>query len=188
MADPTKGLGVCLIPTEDDGTCGRQIEEGEPIGTVVLPGGPIVGHKRCADGFHQRRQAQEREKRMKIGKQQGPGGSIGDPSTYPDALAFGSKPLVPEGKEIPPTGVTSSPIVDPTVLATVEKDLTWDRKMAAINEAEQAALDAVKARYAEARQEASDQPKTYNLTLDLTEVPPDVDILVIELDLRKLRP
>lgn len=116
MSTPIKGLGVCLIPGEDGTPCGRQIEEGEPIGTVIH-GGPQVGHKRCANAFYIRKQDEERQKRedmVKIGKQQGPGGSIGDPATYPDALASGSVPLEKKAEEdkpvtsAPPTGVPDS--------------------------------------------------------------------------------
>jgi len=95
MSASIRGIGLCMIPNDQGVPCGRQVAEGESIGTV-LSGGPQVGHKKCADAFHARRQAEERQKRsemVKIGKQQGPGGDIGDPSTYPDALASGSYPL-----------------------------------------------------------------------------------------------
>lgn len=88
-----KGLGTCPIQRDDGAPCGQQINEGEPIGTVIAgwASAPLVGHKRCADAYNARKQ--ERDSAMKIGKQQGAGGSIGDPQSYPDALAFGSMPL-----------------------------------------------------------------------------------------------
>lgn len=190
MADPTKGMGVCLIPNDKDIPCSRQIEEGEPIGTVIFNRTAMVGHRACANGYHQRTQAAEREKRvqsMKIGKQEGPGGAIGDPEKYPDALAFGSKPLVPEEK-IPPSGVTATS--SDGQLAATAAPLQVSSTLTAH---EQGLIEAwreggITGALEYERQQESREPVTYNLTLDLTEVPTDVDILRIELDLRKLRP
>src|SRR6478735_5875897 len=89
-----KGLGTCAIQKENGALCGGQIQEGEPIGTVIIRAGqdPLIGHKRCADAYNMRK-TQREQQAMKIGKQAGPGGSIGDPNSYNDALAFGSVPL-----------------------------------------------------------------------------------------------
>lgn len=105
-----KGMGSCLIPNKQGIPCGNQIEEGEPIGTVMLPGGPVVGHKRCSNSFYARKQQSERERMndmVKIAKQ-GAGGVVGP---YEDAV-IGSTPLVPpevDGKPVlahdPDTGV-----------------------------------------------------------------------------------
>lgn len=90
-----KGLGSCLIPNEQGGVCGRQIQEGEAIGTVMLrPGGPVIGHKACSDDFHRRKQEAEKQTRMAMVKrvdQGGPGGPI-NYSSERDAL-LGSLPL-----------------------------------------------------------------------------------------------
>lgn len=93
-----KGMGSCAIPQANNLPCGGQIQEGEPIGTVIagFANEPMIGHKRCADAYNMRKR---QETQVKIGKQGGPGGSIGDPQNYPDALAFGSVPLE---KEEPP--------------------------------------------------------------------------------------
>lgn len=88
-----KGLGNCLIPLENGAFCGKQITEGEPIGTIVL-NGPRVGHKKCADAYHWRKQQAERAKRENMVKridQAGPGGAV-DSSTERDAV-MGSLPL-----------------------------------------------------------------------------------------------
>jgi hypothetical protein len=175
-------MGVCLIPNDKDVPCGRQIEEGEPIGTVILNRTPLIGHRACAHGFHSRTQAVEREKRvasMKIGKQSGPGGSIGDPDKYPDALAFGSKPLVPEEKEpvppadpdIPPPGVAHSSsegqlgavvaAVPTPTMSTHERDLLSAYRQGGIT----AALEY------ERQQEAQDA-EPHVIEVDLTAVPP----------------
>jgi hypothetical protein len=82
-----------LIPDANGQMCGKQINEGEAIGTIVL-GGPRVGHKRCADAYHARVQEKEREKRLQMVKridQGGPGGPV-DYSTERDAVQ-GSIPL-----------------------------------------------------------------------------------------------
>jgi len=77
-----KGIGACLIPNDKGFPCGTQIQEGEPIGTVILAaGGPVVGHRKCADGFQQRKQAEQRERvaatMVKRQDQAGPGGALG---------------------------------------------------------------------------------------------------------------
>lgn len=74
-----KGMGACLVPNDEGKPCGRQIAEGEPIGTVMAASGPIVGHRKCADAFHARKQQQERESRnsmVKDIKQAGAGGPL----------------------------------------------------------------------------------------------------------------
>ena len=100
-----KGLGTCLIPTETGIPCGLHIQEGEPIGTVVSFAGPVVGHKKCADAYTQRKKD---EQMVKIGKQQGPGGSIGDPSSYAEGI-MGSIPLEKPEPPEPPFPLSSVP-------------------------------------------------------------------------------
>jgi hypothetical protein len=90
-----KGMGACLIAKDTGLPCGGQIQEGEAIGTVISPGGPLIGHKKCADDFHARKAAAEREKRSSVVQkmtQNGPGGPV-DPRTATDMLASGSVPL-----------------------------------------------------------------------------------------------
>lgn len=91
-----QGVGTCLAPQANGLPCGKQIADGEPIGTIVI--NPIVGgivvHRHCADAYEARKREKEA---VKLGKQAGPGGPI-DPSSFQDALAYGSVPLVPEEK------------------------------------------------------------------------------------------
>jgi hypothetical protein len=87
------GMGNCMIPDANGVYCGRQIGEGEAIGTIVL-GGPKIGHKRCADAYHARIQQAEREKRDAMVKridQSGPGGPV-DHTTEREGIQ-GSIPL-----------------------------------------------------------------------------------------------
>jgi hypothetical protein len=90
-----RGMGSCLIAGANGIPCGLQIEEGAPIGTVMSPGGPLVGHKDCAAAYEQRK----REQMVKIGRQQGPGGAIPGPEQYKEGIQ-GSIPL--EKPEEPP--------------------------------------------------------------------------------------
>lgn len=125
----TKGLGACLIAGDNGLPCGRQISEGEPIGTVAVghPPNPIVGHKKCADAWALRKQ-REKDDMVRIGKQQGPGGSIGDPASYDDGIQ-GSIPLekpepLPSLAEVKmPEGVQSLaelPFVPPKASVSVD--------------------------------------------------------------------
>jgi len=77
-----KGMGPCLIPNAKGFPCGRQINEGAPIGTVIAGiGAPLVGHRECAAAFQQRKQNEQREKvaaaMVKRVDQAGPGGALG---------------------------------------------------------------------------------------------------------------
>ena len=86
-----QGMGVCLIPT-DGIPCGRQIEEGEPIGTLALPfGGTVVGHKACVDGYTAQKEQEKDDTMVKRVDQAGPGGPV-DMTKATDALV-GSVPL-----------------------------------------------------------------------------------------------
>jgi len=69
-----------MIPNEAGVICGKQIQEGEAIGTVII-NGPVVGHKKCADGFHTRKQQSEREARHNMVKRYDQGGA-GGPIDY----------------------------------------------------------------------------------------------------------
>jgi len=69
-----------MIPNDAGVICGKQIGEGEAIGTVII-NGPVVGHKKCADGFHARKQQSEREARHKMVKRYDQGGA-GGPIDY----------------------------------------------------------------------------------------------------------
>lgn len=94
-----KGMGACMINKADGTPCGMQIQEGEPIGTV-MDNGPRVGHRSCADAFKFRAEQQTKEDSVvKIGHQDGPGGSVQGPDAFKQGLAFGSYDL--EKKEVP---------------------------------------------------------------------------------------
>lgn len=112
-----KGLGVCLIPKENGQLCSRQIEEGEPIGTVVVGVTPFTGHHACAQAYEGRKAAKKETGMVKRVDQQGPGGAV-DMTTGTDAV-MGSTPLEkspgsedkPDLSSVPmPPGVT--PITD----------------------------------------------------------------------------
>lgn len=180
-----KGLGSCLIAKENGYPCGRQIQEGEPIGTVVVghPGNPIVGHKACADAFNKRKQ----EATVKTGKQQGPGGSIGDPQAYDDALAFGSFPLekpesahpAPELDQVRmPEGVkplSELPFEEETVSPQVAQYVTGNSPLSD----EDREIEAVRAKHAKMR---NAEPVTHVITVDMSAVPDNVQRLQINLD------
>lgn len=126
-----KGLGSCLIQQENGLPCGRQIAEGEAINTVVTPfGGPIVGHKKCADGYNLRKQ-QEKDM-VKIGQQSGPGGPV-EPSKFKDGIAQ-SIPLEQSRREVPemppmPQGVrpiTEVPFDDNDLVEPPERNIYRD--------------------------------------------------------------
>lgn len=194
-----QGMGVCLIPNDKDRPCGKQLQDGEPIGTIVL-GGPIIGHKACADRYELRKR-EKKETAMKIGRQQGPGGSIGDPAQYQDALAHGSVPLekpdAPDltgltstsgsgdlGAAVAPVGGSAEPPVSPEVLAT----LTQERHTETVDAEEADALRRVREEYAAKRRAIADAPVAHTINIDLSHVPTEADVLEIRLDLRTLRP
>lgn len=110
------GLGKCFIPDDEGTPCGHQIEQGEAIGTVMLPGGPAVGHKRCIGAFYMRQQQKEREQRekmVKLAKQSGPGGPV-DMSTAEDAIENSSPLVKPEEKPtLEITGVSAKALDQP---------------------------------------------------------------------------
>lgn len=179
MSAPVKGIGVCLVPNEDGVPCGRQVAEGEPIGTVITAGKPVVGHRNCANEYHRRQQAQyrtEREKMVKIGKQEGPGGVIGDPASYPDALASGSYPLEkksPPVMDTPPSGAThdeNSWVEQARWAASLAADLTAS---------EQAQLAQYRAELVAQRQST-----THTVDVDLTGLSPEITAVEIRLRMR----
>jgi hypothetical protein len=89
------GMGKCFVPNDQGIPCAGQIEEGSPVGTVMLVTGPAVGHKKCCDGHYARKIQQERENRenlVKLAKQNGPGG-VTDLTNAEDAIENPS-PLV----------------------------------------------------------------------------------------------
>jgi hypothetical protein len=93
-----RGMGPCGIPRENGLPCGRQIQDGEPVGTItqgtVYNPQSTTGHKACADAFHQRVQQRERERNMAMVQrinQSGPGGAVNPNDAY-DAVQ-GSIPL-----------------------------------------------------------------------------------------------
>jgi hypothetical protein len=113
-----QGMGNCLIPGADGLPCGKQINEGEAIGTIVL-GGPRVGHKKCSDAYHARVQEAEREKRLNMVKrldQGGPGGAVVY-SSERDAI-MGSIPLDHKpGDPLPPDVPQPHDGPDPSLLS-----------------------------------------------------------------------
>lgn len=131
------GMGVCMIPKENDIPCGRQITEGEPIGSVVIgPGNVVVGHKRCGDGFNMRKK--EKADMVKIARQQGAGGPV-DMTTAED-MVYGSIPLQkPEPTDVggvavlsaqatavePPTSTPPTGATEEVSLAPAAPDDVW---------------------------------------------------------------
>jgi hypothetical protein len=111
-----QGMGPCLIPNEHNYPCGRQIGEGEAIGTITTGLGvqaqSYVGHKACADGFYVRKAAQEKEKNLAMVKKmnQGPDGSV-DPRNATD-LVIGSIPLAKDEKSTNAIPIASTVIGD----------------------------------------------------------------------------
>lgn len=93
-----QGMGSCMIPVGENGyPCGKQIEEGEPIGSVLVGMGSRIGHKRCKDAFYARRAQEAKDAVAKNIKQAGPGGPV-NLAGGEDAI-MGSIPLVPPEKE-----------------------------------------------------------------------------------------
>lgn len=93
-----KGMGPCGIPGENGLPCGRQIHEGESVGTITVGTAfrpaSTTGHKGCADAWYGRKQQQERERNFAMVQrvnQSGPGGAV-DFSQGQDAVE-GSIPL-----------------------------------------------------------------------------------------------
>lgn len=89
-------MGPCLVPNKAGQHCARQIEDGEPIGTVVVSGRPLVGHKVCSDEY-QRRQRESKGTMVKRVDQAGPGGHI-DQSTEREAVSSFS---LEQGRVVP---------------------------------------------------------------------------------------
>lgn len=85
-----RGVGSCLVQKANGYPCGRQIQEGEPIRTVVVGMNAIVGHKRCVEEYEARKQ-QEKTGMVKKYQQQGPGGPMD--TSNPQEMVMGSIPL-----------------------------------------------------------------------------------------------
>lgn len=180
-----EGMGKCLIQQDNGMPCGRQIQPGEPIGTVIagFAAGPIVGHKACADAYQAR---QNKEKQVvKIGRQGGPGGSIGDPSQYEDALAFGSVPLekpdarVPDLASIPmPEGVrplTDLPFEEPNPHPKGRVVPSVQEQLATTLSEEEAEIAEIRKRYAKARE----LPRpVHTVVVDISQAPENADIQI----------
>jgi hypothetical protein len=112
-----RGIGPCAIPGENGLPCGRQVAEGEPVGTIAKGTAfsplPLVGHRRCADQYYARIQQQEREKNLAMVQrinQSGPGGAI-DPTTAFNPVQ-GSIPLDKQVKAEPKTQAPGTVIGD----------------------------------------------------------------------------
>lgn len=189
-----KGLGVCMIPTSTGKPCGKQIQQGESIGTIInAQRTPIVGHKKCAEAYETRT--------MKLGKQGGPGGAI-DESSYENAI-MGSVPLEKPAKSLDemqmPPGVKSladlpfeqdeapkaTEVLPPrrgTTVTSTAPRLTYPDDL---SPEEQAKLDATRAEILASRKLDS-QPVTHTIVLDMATVPRETEVIRIELDLRNI--
>jgi hypothetical protein len=181
------GIGPCLIPGENDLPCGKQIVQGEAIGTVVLsPGGPTVGHKRCSDAYHARKQQAEREKRNAMVQRMDQGGAGGavNYSSARDAIQ-GSIPLdkpLAGDQSLPGAGELSAlaSAVGVHSIAEVPLEATPDD---AVRLAEQAE----KRQYTEFVEQLKTNPPppestgapdgghTHTITVDLTKLPPGTE-------------
>lgn len=191
-----KGLGVCMIPTSTGKPCGKQIQQGEPIGTITnAQRTPIVGHKKCAEAYEMRT--------MKLGKQGGPGGAIDD-SSYSDALV-GSIPLEKPAQSLEevqmPPGVKSladlpfeendskaTEILPPRKRDELRQGPTLSdviQRRSDLTAEEQAKLDDLRDKLLGERKLAS-QPITHTITLDMATVPRETEVIRIELDLRNI--
>lgn len=134
-----KGMGVCLVPNDKGLPCGNQIEEGSPVGTVMLESGPSVGHKRCTDGHYARKMQAEREKRenlVKLAKQGGPGGAV-DMSQAEDAIENPTPLVKPEEVKS-----ESRPLVVEQLYPTAEPQSLTDDEQGAMDAYKQKLLDA----------------------------------------------
>lgn len=112
----TKGMGSCLIQLESGNPCGRQINDGEAIGTVISVSGPIVGHKRCADDYNRRTMVKQYQ-------QKGAGGPMD--TSNPKDMVENPTPL--DASKIPDTAdlsrVQMPPGVQPITDLPFEDDL-----------------------------------------------------------------
>lgn len=204
-----KGLGVCMVPTSTGRPCGKQIHQGESIGTIINEHRtPIVGHKKCAEAYETRT--------MKLGKQGGPGGAIDD-SSYSDALV-GSIPLEKPAKSLEevqmPPGVKSladlpfdedeapkAEALPPRKRGGVSTEdepyalRSGDRlsdvlqrgglDFQGLTPAEHAQVDALRAKLLLSRK-TEDKPIIHTIVLDMATVPRDTEVIRIELDLRNI--
>lgn len=104
-----KGMGPCSIPGENNFPCGRQIAEGEPVGTITMGNvfnpQSAIGHRHCADAWWERKRSAEREQNFAMVKrvnQSQAGGAVNFNEAY-DAVQ-GSVPL--EKKDTVPLSPT----------------------------------------------------------------------------------
>lgn len=133
-----QGLGKCRIPTER-GLCSKQIAQGEPIGTVIVHGKPMVGHRDCAAEYQCREsqrkyiEAAERDEMAKRVSQQGIGGAV-DYSQAQDMVSEGSYPIPEYKNKIAEEDAEASrkatfalpdppPVVDPPKYTTMRKEI-----------------------------------------------------------------
>lgn len=208
----TMGMGVCLIYIAPNRPCGRQIQEGEPIGTVVLAGGPVVGHKKCADNFRPAFAAVANAggHPVKLGKQGGPGGAIPGPEGYDQAIA-GSIPLesvtMPEGvkslADLPMDGEPAAPVeaapLPPRARTTKARPRmeTTEVKLEGTRDDQRGRVTLGGTREDRRRQlreamdaldaEPDDTEIVYHdIHLDMAEVPRETEVIRIHLDLRNI--
>jgi hypothetical protein len=187
-----KGMGSCLIPRENGYPCGGQIQEGEPIGTVMgqmapppAAAVPLVGHRRCADAFMSR----EREKANMVKKynQAGPGGAMD--TAHPEDLVIGSLPL--EKTERPPADRLERTQMPPGVRPLSELPFEGPQDVAQplLTDDDRAKLDAYRQTLEQEAQMrlVQENPITHTVTLDLSEVPPEASLLQININLGSLR-
>lgn len=185
-----KGLGVCMIPTSTGKPCGKQIQQGEPIGTITnAQRTPIVGHKKCAEAYEMRT--------MKLGKQGGPGGAI-DESSYENAI-MGSVPLEKPAKSLDevqmPPGVKSLADLPFDEDEAPQAEALPPRKGAepaqptvnfhGLTPAEHAQVEALRTKLVLSRK-TEDKPITHTIVLDMATVPRETEVIRIELDLRNI--
>jgi hypothetical protein len=191
------GMGKCTIPGEEnDYPCGKQIQEGEPIGTVMIGSQALVGHKKCADNFYARKAAAERKVRNSMVKklnQDGPQGPVD--FAHPTDLVQGATTVTtePKGYDDPRDAAKAA---GAHFLGDLPMDATPDDayRIATgsgevkdeLHDEDAQELEAYRQRLI-ARRRATETPITHTLTIDLSQVPPEAQMLAINLDLRGLR-
>jgi hypothetical protein len=164
-----KGMGSCVITQENGYPCGRQIGEGEAIGTVVINGAPYIGHKRCADAYDLR----SSNGMVKRADQTSPGGAVGP---MRDAVAQDGRPDI---ADLPQAGPPVSKYQLPDGVKSLS-ELPYDEPTANPGQDLMAGLTADERRLVEEHRRTR-KPDPVNLEVTLPRGIPDNADLVIHI-------